>query len=234
VSSDGYDEIVKLPTLVRPPALIRVIMVGMKDPVLEDIETLMIKLVFPFYQVKRDAVPPIEPRRFENDVEHSWSVAFLACSLAPEIDKSLDLGKIAQFAIVHDLVEVFSGDTSPWHEKGVRESKAEREKNALHHIEEQFKRFHWIAQTIKEYESRKSNEAKFVWAVDKIIILLMRYADKGRYYVENGITKQLFDERLTDHRKKAHAHPKIGGYYDQLLELFEQHPEYFSQVRADA
>ncbi len=202
----------------------------MQEPDLKDIQALMTKLVFPFYQVERDAVPPIEPRRFENDVEHSWSVAFLACSLASEIDKTLNLGKIAQFAIVHDLIEVFSGDTSPWHGKDIRESKEEREEDAIRHIEKHFKRFPWIAQTIREYESRESNEAKFVWAVDKVIILLLRYVDQGRFYVENGITKQLFDERLTSHRKKAHAHPKIGDYYDQLLELFERHPEYFSQT----
>jgi 5'-deoxynucleotidase YfbR-like HD superfamily hydrolase len=199
----------------------------MQEPTLDEIERLMTKLAFPFYQIERDAVVPIESRRFENDVEHSWSVAFLACSLAPEIDKSLNVGKIAQFAIAHDLIEVFAGDTSPWHDKQTRESKDEREEKALKHIEKQFTRFPWIIETIKDYESRKSNEAKFVWAVDKIIILLMRYLDDGRYYVENGITKQLFYKRLTAHRKKAHAHPKIGEYYEQLLEIFETHPEYF-------
>lgn len=203
----------------------------MKDPTLDDLELLMTKLVLPFYQIERDAVPPIEPRRFENDVEHSWSVAFLACSLAPEIDNSLDVGKIAQFAIVHDLIEVFAGDTSPWHGKEVRESKEDREEKALKHIAKHFSRFPWIVRTIEEYESRSSNEAKFVWAVDKVIILLMRYLDRGQYYVDNGITKQLFDERLVAHRKKAHAHPKIGEYYEQLLTVFEKHPEYFSPGR---
>jgi 5'-deoxynucleotidase YfbR-like HD superfamily hydrolase len=201
----------------------------MQEPTLKDIEALMSRLIFPFYQVERDAVPPIEPRRYENDVEHSWSVALLACSLAPEIDSELNVGKIAQFAIVHDLIELFAGDTSPWHTKDSRESKEKREAKALQHIERQFTRFPWIAQTIKDYESHQSNEAKFVWAVDKIIILLLRYLDQGRFYVENGITKQLFDERLTRHRQKAHAHPKIGNYYERLLDLFAQHPEYFAK-----
>lgn len=199
----------------------------MGKPDLSDLENLMTKLVFPFYLVERDAMPPIEPRRYENDVEHSWSVALLACSLAPEIDKKLDVGRIAQFAIVHDLVEIFAGDTSPWHGDTVRASKEEREERALKLIAKQFSAFPWIHQTIEDYESKASNEAKFVWAVDKVTILLLRYLDKGKYYVANGITKQLFDERLTSHRKKAHAHPIIGEYYEQLLDLFESHPEYF-------
>lgn len=199
----------------------------MSKPALSDLETLMTKLVFPFHLVERDAMLPIKSRRYENDVEHSWSVALLACSLAPEIDKKLDIGQVAQFAIVHDLVEIFAGDTSPWHEETVRASKEEREEKALQLIATQFSAFPWIHQTIQDYESKASNEARYVWAVDKVIILLLRYLDKGKYYVDNGITKQLFDERLTAHRKKAHAHPTIGEYYEQLLALFEAHPEYF-------
>jgi len=63
--------------------------------------------------------------------------------------------------------------------------------------------------------------------VIKVIILIMRHLDKGRHYIENGITKKHFDDRLAGHRKKAHAHPVVGDYYEQLLEVFEKHPEYF-------
>jgi len=105
-----------------------------QPPKLRELLELTTKLMLPFYQVERDLMLPIKPRRAENDVEHSWSVAFLACSLAPEIDKRLDLGKIAQFAIVHDVVEVFAGDTSPWHDQATRVSKDEREEKALQHI----------------------------------------------------------------------------------------------------
>ncbi|HSX05718.1 MAG TPA: HD domain-containing protein [Candidatus Saccharimonadales bacterium] len=206
----------------------------MSEPSLDDIAALMTNLVFPFYLVERDAIPPIQPRRFENDVEHSWSVALLACSLAPEIDKQLNVGTIAQFALVHDLVELYAKDTSPWHSQVVRDSKEEREAKALQQIRRQFSRFAWIGQTITAYESHATDEARFVWAVDKVIIMLLRYLDQGRFYIENDITKQLFDERLTEHRKKAHAHPKVGVYYEQLLELFEQHPEYFAQRQKSA
>jgi len=199
----------------------------MPKPTLDELEKLVTDLALPFYLIGRDAVVPVGTRRFENDAEHSWSVAFLACSLAPEVDKSLDVGKVAQFAIVHDLIEVFAGDTSPWHQENIRASKEVREAQALKAIEERFARFPWITAAIKEYESKLSNEAKFVWAVDKIIILILRHLDKGRYYIETSVTKELFDERLVDHRRKAHAHPAIGEYYEQLLEVFKAHPEFF-------
>lgn len=198
-------------------------------PTLSDLERLITGLILPFHDLQRDMMLPLTPRRLENDAEHSWNVAFLACSLAPEIDKSLDVGKIAQYGLVHDLVEVFAGDTSPWHATHVRSSKTAREAQSLARIAKQYARFPWIARTIHEYEQRTTKEARFVWAVDKLLPLWMRYLDQGRSYKDMGITKKLFDTRLTEHRQKAHAHPEIGAYYDQLLGLFEKHPEYFYQ-----
>ena len=200
----------------------------MSKPKLSELEQLMSKLVFPFYLVERDAMLPVGQRRSENDAEHSWSVALLACSLAPEIDTTLNVGKVAQFAIVHDLVELFAGDTSPWQgDSSFRASKEEREEKALELIAERFSAFPWIYQTIREYERKASNEATYVWAIDKVIILLLRRLDKGKFFIDNGITKEAFDERLIANKKKAHAHPVVGDYYDQLLALFEMHPEYF-------
>lgn len=198
-----------------------------QKPSLRELEDLMAQLVFPFYQIERIAIPPIEPRRFENDAEHSWSLAFMACSLAPRIDKTLDLGIIAQFAIVHDLIEIFAGDTTPWQDKSVRKSKEAREREAQRLIAQKFAHFPWITQTIEEYERKASPEAKFVWALDKVIMLLMRYMDRGQYYIDHGITKKHFDEGLVLHRKKASAYPAVAAYYEELLELFERHPEFF-------
>jgi HD superfamily phosphodiesterase len=58
-------------------------MMGMGKPSLGEIERLVSQLMLPFHAVERNAVLPLKKRRFENDVEHSWSVAFLACNLAP-------------------------------------------------------------------------------------------------------------------------------------------------------
>lgn len=201
----------------------------MTDPSLDQIQGLIQKLVLPFYDIDRDIELPLKKRRAETDAEHSWSTALLACALAPQVDSKLDVGKIAQYALVHDLVEVFAGDTSPWIDTPNQPTKQEREAVALTRIKQEYTAFPWIGETIEAVENLSSDEAKFAYAVDKLIILLMRRADKGRHYVERGISKKHFDEKLKGHRKKAHTHGKIGAYYDQLLEVFEAHPEYFYQ-----
>jgi len=59
----------------------------------------------------------------------------------------------------------------------------------------------------------------------------VRHLDRGRYYVEAGITKAKWDAQRAAHRRKAHAHPAVGAYYDELLALFDVHSEYFAQIK---
>jgi 5'-deoxynucleotidase YfbR-like HD superfamily hydrolase len=196
-------------------------------PTMEDVRKLIKDLVIPFDQIDRDMVIPGKNRHNENDAEHSWSLALVACSLAQQIDPDLDVGRIAQFATVHDLPEVFVGDVSIWDTDGNLEGKAEREASAVKHIAREFKQFPWLSETLEAYERKDTNEAVFVWAVDKLIPLMIREIDAGRSYVEMKLTKERFLAGIQVNRKKAGSHPQIGIYFDELLAVFEAHPEYF-------
>ncbi len=170
---------------------------------------------------------PIGERRHENDAEHSWALAFLASSLAPEVDPKLDVGKICQFAIVHDLVEVYAGDT-PVH--GTKEhilTKEAREAKAADRLTSEFAYLPWIASTILAYERKDTDEAKFVYAVDKYLPVFFDYLDKSRYFREKKTSLKAYNEELSEHRKKAHTHPEVGKYYDEVRTLIDSHPEYF-------
>lgn len=91
----------------------------MVKPKLEDIKRLVHEIVLPFYLIDRDMEIQITDakHRMETDAEHAWSIAIVACSIAPLIDEELDVGKIAQLAVVHDLVELNAGDVSIWSSK---------------------------------------------------------------------------------------------------------------------
>ncbi len=195
-------------------------------PEFKDIQKLLNELILPFYEIDRDLYLPIQNHRRENDAEHSWSLALLAMALAPEVDESLDVGKVAMFAVVHDLVEVYAGDTSVWAAKEEHATKAQREKAAAATINKRFTRFASIGKTIDEYESKKSPEAKFVWALDKFLALLMLYEDGGYYYHHHKITYEQFEKQFVTHRKKAHADPVVKEYYEQLRKKFSD-PKYF-------
>jgi putative hydrolase of HD superfamily len=183
----------------------------------------------PFHRITRHhRLPLTEPRRWENDVEHSWTVAFLACALAPHIDSRLDLGKIAQFAIVHDLVEVYAGDSKVFDTSTDHAGKGAREQAALSLLKKNFSAFPWLTDTISSYESGQTSEAQFVYAVDKYIAVAYDLIDQGECLRELGVTQAIYDEFRAKHRLKAHRHTGVGRYYDEILNLMDNHPEYFA------
>lgn len=200
----------------------------MSRPTLDQTFALITDLMLPFHQIQRDIELPHPLARAENDVEHSWSVALMACALAPAVDPGLNVGKIAQFAIVHDLVEVFAGDTSIFASTDDHATKADREHAALTKIRQRYAAFPWLAATVAEYEQKASPEARFVSAVDKLLALQIDYLDQGSYLKRKNITAAKYFQSLERPTQKGHLHPVIGDYYDQVLELIKAHPDFFA------
>jgi 5'-deoxynucleotidase YfbR-like HD superfamily hydrolase len=132
-------------------------------------------------------------------------LALLGCALAPQIDKQLNIGKVCQYAIVHDLVEVYADDTSNFAEDDKRASKDQREKLALQRIAEEYDHFPWIVDTIKEYESKESNEAKFVYALDKYLPVYFDYLDRSRLFRERKMPSKPIIRRLRTIDRKPKA-----------------------------
>src|SRR6185295_9233130 len=48
--------------------------------------------------------------RRENSGEHSWHLALMALVLAPRSNDAIDLAKVIEMLLVHDLVEIDAGD----------------------------------------------------------------------------------------------------------------------------
>lgn len=191
------------------------------------------EIILPFYEIERDMLVPTQPegrRRKENDAEHSWSVAILACSLAPHIDSSLDTGLVSQFATVHDLVELYAGDTSVWADDEDLDSKQMHEEKALEEIISRFGNFPWLVENVAAYERQDTNEALYVRAIDKYIALVIRFMDGGEFYRSHGITKEIFEKKLEPQRIKAHGHPGVAEYYEKIRTEYDEHPEHFHQA----
>lgn len=49
--------------------------------------------------------------RRENDAEHSWHLATMALVLREYAAPEVDLFRVLQMALVHDLIEIYAGDT---------------------------------------------------------------------------------------------------------------------------
>src|SRR5215204_4979393 len=98
------------------------------EKLLDDLDVFYKKLLIPYMRIRRDMPFPGESERRETDGEHAFALAMVAISLNERLGLLLDNGKIAQYALAHDLVEVHAGDLSV---KADEADHAKKEENEL-------------------------------------------------------------------------------------------------------
>lgn len=120
-------------------------------------------------------------KRPESDTDHTVMLGLAACALAKEAG-GLDVGLVAQFALVHDLVEAHAGDM-PTLRALTSDRKAEKKANERAAFERIMREFGldlpWIDRTIAEYERQQWREARFVRALDKLMPKLTHLLNGG-------------------------------------------------------
>ncbi len=179
------------------------------------------KLVFAFAKVKRvtlheDGITP------ESDTDHTVMLSVCACALAERLYPYLDLGKVAQFAIVHDIVEAYAGDTDTFNLSA--EGKIEKEKRealALQKIHDNFDEVYpWIGKTIDQYEALDTDEAQFVKMVDKIMTKLTHRMNQGAHLKKTGKTKE--DTMMHYGNQTRALGDKYGDKFPEVIEILTQ------------
>lgn len=183
------------------------------------------KLLLTFQEIERHVcyATPLSASRAENDAEHSYSLAMTAwflCVYFPE----LDADKVIRIALAHDLIEVHSGDTSVFADASKLASKDDRESTALAKLADEWHDFPELAEAMRAYKTRSTEEAKFVYALDKLMPVILNYVNEGHSWRKHEITiKQLHAVK----KDKMKVFPAVHEYWEELYELLLQHPEYF-------
>lgn len=171
-----------------------------------------------FKKVRRKIALPNEDRE-ENDAEHSYQLALVAWYLISTQNLDLDVNLAIRYALVHDLVEIYAGDTPSSVHKGFdkeRETKYEREERAAKQLLEEFPEFSTMHELIGAYELRNDNESKFVYALDKILPVVNIYLDRGYAWKKDNIT---LEDIINDKSDKVAFSPEIKKYFEQIVEL---------------
>jgi len=124
----------------------------------------------------------------ENDAEHSWYFALTAMILSKYANNEIDVHKVLKMSIIHDLVEIYAGDTFIYDEQG-KESQKERERIASEKIfgllpEDQKK---YYLELWNEFEGNSTNESKFARSIDRIVPVLLNMKSNGLGWKENKI-----------------------------------------------
>ena len=71
--------------------------------------------------------------RRENDAEHAWHMAIMAFVLQEYANEPIDVLRVMKMVLMHDLVEIYAGDTYAYDESG-KETQRERELAAADRI----------------------------------------------------------------------------------------------------
>lgn len=132
--------------------------------------------------------------RRENDAEHSWHLGIMAFLLSEYVKEDIDINKVIKMVLIHDLVEIYAGDTFAFDEKGHLD-KYEREKESANKIfgmlpEDQGKEF---KQLWEEFEECETLEAQYGAMLDRLQPLILNYATDGGSWREHNISvEQLY------------------------------------------
>lgn len=126
--------------------------------------------------------------RKENDAEHSWHLAMMVLLLQEYSNEPIDVLRTMSMVLIHDIIEIDAGDTYAYDEEG-NQSKRERELKAAERIfrllpddQASYVRGLW-----DEFEEKKTPEAKFANAVDKIQPTMLNDASDGKSWIEHGV-----------------------------------------------
>lgn len=159
----------------------------------------------------------------ESDTDHTVMLSVCACALAERLYKDvLDLGLVAQFAIVHDLVEVYVGDTDSFGlSQAGREAKESREHGSFLLIHDKFNTVYpWIGDMIERYEALDTKEARFVKTIDKAMPKITHILNGGAYFKKRGLTEE---EMWRDYETiVVTAEEKYGAEFKEVTEMMRE------------
>lgn len=125
--------------------------------------------------------------RYENNPEHSFQVAMTCWYLISEFDIEMDLSLVLKYALIHDILEVFTGDYFFIVDSQMARKKEEEEEKAIDKLIERFPNLLEIKELIIKYNSKSDKEARFVNAVEKILPVINIYLDGGRTWKDEDM-----------------------------------------------
>lgn len=130
----------------------------------------------------------LKGERKETDAEHAWHMAVMVLLLKEYANEDFDTLKCISMLLVHDLVEVYAGDTYCYDAQAVK-GQAEREQAAADRL------FAILPEDLgksmralwEEFEACRSPEARFAKTMDNLQPMMLNAASDGKAWTEHGV-----------------------------------------------
>lgn len=160
---------------------------------------------------------PVGINRFENSAEHSWQVCMLAQLIVCESPVKVDVVRVIEILLVHDIPEIYAGDQIVYQTKN--ELDVQKELQAAKRIfgllpEPQAS---WCFSRWEEYETRETDEAVFAYAIDRLMPVLQNLRNGGQSWKENTVP---LEKILKVNTAIGTALPSVWSYVETLIKAF--------------
>ncbi|MGO4908709.1 HD family hydrolase [Pseudorhodobacter sp. W20_MBD10_FR17] len=163
--------------------------------------------------------------RRENSAEHSWHIALYALILADQASSDVDLPRVIQMLLLHDLVEIDVGDVPLHSANGAAHSASNilaAEAEAAIRIfgllpNDLGKDLHVMWQ---EFEANLTPSAQFAKSLDRVQPVMQNIQCGGGSWVEYKVTFDQLESRVG--QKVANGAPRLWPYVrNRCLKFFE-------------
>jgi len=152
--------------------------------------------------------------RYENDAEHSWHISLMAILLSEHANERVDVLRVVKMLLIHDIVEIDAGDTYNYDEEALLD-KREREEAAAERLfgllpDDQRDEF---MELWEEFEEKKTPEARYAAALDRLQPMLLNYMTQGRSWIDHGVNSDMV------FRKNRHIEEGSEALWDFAEEM---------------
>ncbi|GAA6187131.1 HD domain-containing protein [Litorivita sp. NS0012-18] len=149
--------------------------------------------------------------RRENSGEHSWHIALYAMTLAEHAGPDVDIARVIKMLLLHDIVEIDSGDNPIYGTVNQAQVEAEEEAAALRIFgllpSEQAREFIGLW---REFEAAKSADAIFAKSLDRFQPPNQNLASGGGSWAEYNVQFDTIESRVGS--KVARGAPRLWAY----------------------
>lgn len=166
-----------------------------------------------------DRVPRYDDHERESDTEHSFMLAMIAPELAHMYYPNLNKQLIGEYARVHDLIEVVTGDVATFDASPEDLANKEAEEHsALASLADQLPPY--TASLLVAYEAQADNESRFVRAVDKLMPVVVDIIGQG-----SRVMKEDYGVSSHEELEKSHdtLHARIARKFGEFTLIVEAH-----------
>lgn len=160
--------------------------------------------------------------RLENDTEHSYQLALVCWATNHAYKFGLSDELLLKFALVHDLVEVYAGDTDSHGDKEKIAAKKENEAKAFAAIKHHYAEHADLLQTIDDYQTLSHIEAQLVYVMDKLLPSINIFDRNDPYCQERKLDIVQWKQWMFAKVKPERFDPKLQKFFEQSIAEIER------------